>query len=474
MSNWSQKKMLLTIGGVALFVCATAGGGVYYAQGLIEETETKVKAKNGEIKAARQRIAKVASLEKEVVILRENLGEYVKILPDEKALNEFVRMLNKFEKQSGITGTGLVQKNARGKRAVGRFTPIEYTYDMNATLWQGLKFMNLIENYERFVSITDFSFTPGKSRRGAEVVDGEVVHQVRISMQTYQYNQPAAGKEVAVPNYEDRREELREEIWKRMQMIRLDHYEHKGQQGRRDILVDPRERGGLVSDPNKASTSEQKEMLEKYIGSIEKLEKMLETMRGEDTTLMQQYALEKRFKDELAELMIETENDGGMISYRPYRLRWSKEVMEPLARLGKELDGPRPGPDIVDPYLPAEEIRSLISMMADDCNNGQLEQAQQRYEELLDQLSVPRDDERHALAVEAKSWHVKAKTALDFKDLELRVQGVVVSGGGRSGVLLNGEVFEEGDYVADDLLVKQVEEEQVWFVYRGLTLVRTM
>ena len=58
--------------------------------------------------------------------------------------------------------------------------------------------------------------------------------------------------------------------------------------------------------------------------------------------------------------------------------------------------------------------------------------------------------------------------------LDLDVQGVVVNGTGRSGVLMNGEVFEEGDYIADDLLVKMVEEEQIWFVFRGLTLVRTM
>ena len=77
--------------------------------------------------------------------------------------------------------------------------------------------------------------------------------------------------------------------------------------------------------------------------------------------------------------------------------------------------------------------------------------------------------------MQAKRWHLKAVTALDFQALDLAIQGVVVSGsGGRSGVLLNGEVFEEGEYVQDDLLVKQVEEEQVWFVFRGLTLVRTM
>ena len=112
--------------------------------------------------------------------------------------------------------------------------------------------------------------------------------------------------------------------------------------------------------------------------------------------------------------------------------------------------------------------------MTDDCNNGQLEQARERYEAVQDRLAVPVGDARHSLAVDAKSWHHKATTALDFKGLDLNVQGVVVNGTGRSGVLLNGETYEEGDYIADDLLVKLVEEEQVWFVFRGLTLVRTM
>ena len=37
MANWTQKQMLMTIGGVAFVVCAAAGGGVYYTQGLIED-----------------------------------------------------------------------------------------------------------------------------------------------------------------------------------------------------------------------------------------------------------------------------------------------------------------------------------------------------------------------------------------------------------------------------------------------------
>jgi hypothetical protein len=119
-------------------------------------------------------------------------------------------------------------------------------------------------------------------------------------------------------------------------------------------------------------------------------------------------------------------------------------------------------------------MRQLVTDLTTDCNNGQLDQARSRYELVLQRIAVPETDARYPLALAAKAWHVKAITAIDFKALDLKVQGIVVNPDGRSGVLLNGETYEEGEYVSDELLVKQVQEEQIWFVFRGLTLVRTM
>lgn len=476
MANWSQKKMLLTIGGATLGVCVAAGGGVYYTNGLIEEVNQQVAQKQGEIAAAKQKLAKVPSLEKEVVILRENLGEYVKILPDEQELTEFLRMLNTFEKQSGIKGMGLTEKPMRG-RVAGRFVPIQYTYQIDATLWQGLKFMNLIENYERFVSITDFSIKPGKRKGNEAIVEGEAVHDITLSIQTYQYNPPAAGKEVEIPKYADRREELSEEIWKRMQeqLIQIEHHEHKGQQGRRDIFVDPRERGGLRDDPNRPSTTDQRQLVDKYAALVVELKTMRQRMAAKETTLLEEFGLQKRFGEDLARLVAGVSKDAGVIAYRPLKLRWAQEVVDPMGELIEwHTGGGNQIRDDIDKNLTGEQIRQLIALMTADCENGQLEQARQRYEAASDRLVIDEEDPRHRLAVDAKRQHIKAVTALDFKQLDLDVQGVVVNGAGRSGVLLNGDVYEEGDYVSEDLLVKLVEEEQIWFVFRGLTLVRTM
>lgn len=473
MANWTQKQLLVAIGGGAVTICLCAAGGVYYTYGLIEEVEAQVAQKKEAVAAADAKIAKIPVLEKDVIILRENLDEYVKVLPDTNELSAFVRGLQAFDRQSGVMSTGLVPRTKSNTKGVDRFTPIEYSYEMTGTLWQALKFMNLVENFERFISIKDFSITSGAKQRGDSREGGDVVHTIKMTLQTYQYNGKPSGKEAVIPDYAAQKEALREEIYKRMQAIRIDRYEHRGQGGRRDVLVDPRERGGdlRIEGPTQA---EQRAVLERYIGEVTKLREMMQRIKKADLTLFEQYSLEKGLKEGVEKLQGEMEGDASRVSYAPYRLRWAKEVIAPVDELRQQMDARQMQTTKDDPFLRKKDIEQLIADMAADCNTGQLEQAKSRYESVAARLNVPPDDPRHALVIDAKSWHVKATTALDFKSLDLRVQGVVVNRGGRSGVLLNGETYEEGDYVADDLLIKMVEEEQIWFVFRGLTLVRTM
>lgn len=473
MASWTQKKQLFAIGGGAGLVCALAVSGVFYAQGLIDEIDASIETKKQAIAAAETRIAQIPALEKEVIILRENLDDYVKILPDTKELNDFVRMLNQFERQSGIVGSGLVLKNSRASSGNERFTLVEYTYEGTATMWEFLKFINLIENYDRFVTISEFTIVSGDKGRQEELRSGDFVHTVRLTLQTYSYNGKPNGKDVTIPDYASQVEALSEEIWKRRQVIAIEKYAQKGHQGRRDVLVDPRMRDDM--DGKGASPAEQKAILERYIADVQALKEMQQRMRRQDTTMFEQYALEKRVREGLAKIATNFDTDGGRLTYGPYRLRWTTDVVNPLEAVKTAIaDGAKVDPKVVDPYLPAKELQQLVAQLEADCTAGQLEDAKQRYETVQARLNVPAGEARHALAVAAKAWHVKATTALDFRGLDLKLQGVVVNRGGRSGVLINGEVYEEGEYVSDDLLVKQVQEEQVWFVFRGLTLVRTM
>ena len=478
MTATNQKKQAFVICVSAAVVCVLAVAGGFYARSLEAVIKEQVKVKRQEIAAAEAKIVKIPSIEKQVVMLRENLGEYVKILPDTKELNEFVRMLNQFERQSGAQSSRLQQKSSGKKGKGDRFRLIEYSYEMTATLWEMMRFINLVENYERFVNISDFNILVGNAGSGRvsksdTMRDGDEVHNIRLTMQTYQYDRKASAKEVEIPDYEKLRDTLREEIFKRMQAIRMEKYEHRGQQGRRDIFVDPRFRGDVGVDG--LSPSEQRAILERYVSEADQLRAMLQRVRQKETTLFEQYALEKGLRTGILGMQTKMESDAVKITYAPYRVRWVKEVENVLEGLQGELDrGSEKSRGYDDPYLPMGEMEELVAEMKRECENGYLEEARQRYELVEPQAVVPEDDERYPLSVEAKTLHTKAVTALDFRAMDLRIQGVIVDRSGRSGVLLNGDVYEEGEYVSEELLVKLVEEEQVWFVFRGLTLVRTM
>src|SRR5437867_3502154 len=138
MAKLNEKQKLMAIGGGAFAICLLAGGGVWWAQGLIDELRANIDQKRTEIAAAEQKIARIPATEKEVIILRENLDEYVKILPETQRLNDFVKVLNQFEQQSGVVTVNfqpgkLIKSNSKDPE---KFSRIEYQYEMTATLWQ--------------------------------------------------------------------------------------------------------------------------------------------------------------------------------------------------------------------------------------------------------------------------------------------------------------------------------------------------
>ncbi|HLQ37288.1 MAG TPA: type 4a pilus biogenesis protein PilO [Planctomycetota bacterium] len=476
MAKLNEKQKIWTVAGVGLGVCLIAGGGVYWAKGLIEDERKAIEAHKNEIAAAEQKIAKIVPTERDVIILRENLDDYVKILPNGRDLNAFVKVLNGFGQLSGIHATNITTPKGARANKNERFSRIEYQYDMTATLWQFMRFMNSIENYERFISITNFTITSGAkaTNREADQHDGDYVHEIKLTMETYTYNGSGSGQDVEIPNYADKRNDLREAIFKSIQRIRYDKYDHKGSLGRRDMFVDPRTESGPATG---VPLSEQKGLVDQAAADLKKLTELMQRYLSKDRdapTIFERYNLEKALRDGIGVMQsrIDEVNAKNLVTNPTARRQWQQKVIEPLANLRKEFDGK--GGTGTDQYLSQTDMEQLLVEMKRDLEAGNLEDARGRFESVQAKLAVPSTDKRHELVVQAMALHLKTVTAIEFTKLDLKIQGVLVNHDGRSGVLLNGEVYEEGEYVRDDLLVKQVREEQVQFVYRGLTLVRTL
>jgi Tfp pilus assembly protein PilO len=477
MARLSEKQKLLIIGGSALGLCLLAGGGVYWAQGLIDEEQHGIEAKKADIQIAEGKIAKIPATEREVILLRENLGEYVKILPETKDLTTFTRALDQFQKQSQVTMVSMV-RGRPDTASTERFVRTEYNYEVTATLWQFMKFLNLIENYDRFVGVSALSISSANNIAKDLGGEGDTIHAMKMTMETYTYNAKGSGQDVDIPDYEEKRDALREEIFKQRTKIAIQHYEHRGMLGRRDIFVDPRTLTTPNSNHKGIPPAEQKKLIEQFVGEIQKLREMLLRARRPDTSVFDQFNLEKALKEGIAkqqEAAIKTEQTG-TISFQPYRLRWTREVTEALDDMKRQVAdlGKEKGPEQRDPFLPRAEMETLAADMERALLQGSLEEARTKFESIQIKLGVPADDPRYPLAVRMQELHLRAVTALEFQALNLKIQGVLVNRDGRSGVVLNGEVYEEGEYINDNLFVRAVREEQVHFVFKGLTLVRTL
>jgi Tfp pilus assembly protein PilO len=472
MAKLSEKQILLAVGGAALVLCGIGGAGVWWSMGLVEEQETAIARKQSQIEAARRKIRKIPKIEKAVIILRENVHQYVKILPQERELNKFFRTAQRFAIQSGINiEKALPGRQARGRRA---FESVVYRFEFQANLWQFMKFINFFENYDRFVKVRDVRMSKTRTRGQARQA-GEMTHSFIVTVETYVYNVQGKGKLTAIPNYPNKRDSLRHEIASSLQDISSERYEFKGQQGRRDIFVDPREfhsAGTDGSDSPRMPPQKQKEYIENTAAQIGTYQRYWKESLDPSLTIFKKYELQKRVSKGLVELagIVDQVTEHNLISNQALKVRWYKEVLMPLKRLRKQV---MTGEIDADKYLSIEDFKQLNEDLRTDLLEGSLQQAVNRFQNVQPKLEVPAGDPRYQERIRAEGYVLRARVAMDFSAMTLEISGVVVNEDGKSGVILNKQVFQEGDWVTDQLFIKGVRREEVEFVYKGFTLVKT-
>ena len=474
MRKLSDNHKLLILGGATLLLCGGGFAGIWWARGRVTEERDKITAMREQIKAAEQKINQIPAAERDVIILRENVHEYVKILPEEREQINFMRIANQFINQSGVQ----VKKFLPGKITAtdgGQFERYTYSFTLEGTLWQFMKFINLFENYERFVSVQQFKLDTGAGGRQQNAsFDSDVVHSISLTVETYVYKGSSKTKDVVIPNYNSKRDALRDDILRNLQAIPKERYDFKDARGRRDIFIDPREiEGGNGGKGLSVPMQQQRKLIENTKAEIARLKELNDRSRESGITIFEKYNMDRTLRAGIEKLAAEVEdiNQKRIISYQPYKLTWTKEIMQPLEILKR--DAAKGAADTEDRFLSEPEMNELLAAMKDDLAAGELGAAKERYETVQEKVKVPHADPRYNLAFAIQTLYHRAKLALEFSSLKLAIAGVCVNENGRSGLILNGEVMEEGDYVNDDLFIKAVGREQVEFVYKGFTLIKT-
>ena len=450
-------------------LAAAMGGLIWHTQKSLEERRVQITGLRTEIANSRKLLTGTNMLEREVIVLRETENKIKEILPDEEDLNNMVRRLREFEEDSGVRITGLKKKDDTRSMAANapkeQFKKVAYSVTLEADAFQLLTFFNEIESHARFMSIPIFKLTAATRRKVEET--GIAAHKVQADVETYVYEPQNVPDAVKIEGYERKRELLLGEINRRRQALTVSGFEFRGERGRRDPWIDPRV---PVSDgTNTLSLEQQLSIVEELIKTRDAIEQKIDLVMEADNIIV-----EMTERAELEQLVagldeelrrIEDENQ---ISIPIALRRLEREVLEPVAVLRERIRIDRP---IGGPTLDA--LAALTDTMGSHLKESEYQLAIDAFRPFEPELPLAEEDPLRRSAVRdcRKLAHL-AEVALEFDKRAMEIDGVAIMEGTAPLILIDGETYQEGDLLDEELLIRSVRTSEVEFIYRGVILIR--
>lgn len=465
----SEKRVwTLMLGGGAVSALGL-GFLIWKSYGGIDQALQEVANLNTEIEQSRKLLTNTPDLEREVIVLRETDEEIKEILPDEEDLNNVVRTLQQYERESGVRITGLKTKPAprvtRGAKEA--FKKVAYTVTLEADAFQLLEFFDRIESHERFMSIPTFKLTAA-SRRDVEET-GVAAHKVQMEVETYVYEKGNMPDPAKIEGYQRKRELLLGEIHRRQQALAVKSYDYRGQRGRRDPWIDPRVPINDNED-GQLSIEDQLALVEELVDrTSDCLDKWDHVQKADD--IIQEMVERAELEEQLVGLegdlrRIEDENT---IRFVPSQRRLQREVIDPIAQLRIDLKNTvqEEGPSLT-------VLSELEKSMGTNLVRGEYQLALDAFHPIEDNLALAEyDPDRRQVVKNLRNLAYMAQVALEFDALPLDIGGVAIMEGVPRLVLIDGHPYQEGDLLRDDLMIRSVRPNEIEFIYRGVILVRS-
>ncbi len=160
-----------------------------------KKLDTAVTPKRPQLTGLNEKIGSIPQLRQEKGKLQDELTEYETILPNGRELENLLDMLTEFTKDSGVTILEFKPERERQDKpgeSSSSYKQVSYDLKVDGDFYQVTKFINLLENYKRFVRIDSFEM----GKRDLDEPIGETA--LRISTFVYDpKSEPAAKKRAA-------------------------------------------------------------------------------------------------------------------------------------------------------------------------------------------------------------------------------------------------------------------------------------
>ena len=474
MNRLSEKQLLILTVGVTVLLTGGLGFLIWSDLQEVEKERKKTESIQGQIAAAQAEIDQISSREYRVIANREISDKEVAFLPSATEIENFWDVLERFADESGVRISALLSK-AQGKKKRGRRSTIQSVpqiITLTATTDEFLRFLNLLENYDRLISVVEWRLQRGT----AADPDGKVRHKINMSLTTFTYSKQVAKTIVSIANYEKKKEEPEVKKWLgRIKVQERETYTLRTSVGRRDPFVNVRKKVDKVAGVDgEHDRAKQELVLTALVEDIRSLQEGLvieEHLRkiGDLFRLTQQLkdnrraftALKKRLEDVRREQII---------SIKDLVERFRIEVLDPFVKIEERMKlGSQSAPALTKPQV--KEWHERVAKAFDERKWKKVQEEVHSFKELSKGGRHVVEDARD-MAEDIIRFHHRAKVIQNFEKRNVRISTILYSPNGMSVAIINSKTLGEGDALDTEgqVLVSEIGENYVIFETEGVEI----
>ena len=475
MSKLSEKQLLLLTIGITVLLTGGLGFLIWSDFQAIDEERDRISGLEQQIQKANNEIQLIPQREYRVIANREIADREVAFLPSSDEIETFWEVLERFAEESGVRISEISSNSSRGRKG-GKKSTIESVpqiMSLRGTADEFLRFINLVENYDRIINVVEYAVTSGD----VPDPDGRIRHGIKLALTTFTYPKKIASTIVSIPNYEKKKNHPEVKKWlSRIKVQEKQTYTLGTSIGRRDPFVSLRrapstgaEAGGPANDPDY-----QVALVETLISMVRALEDglMFEDelrKRGDLWRLQAQMEDNRKALRELTEAIEQARTEitiPGLID------RFDKEVVEPFNVIKERMEqGVKENPP-----LPVEHVKEQlerIKVLFDERKWDDLEDAVRAFGE-MSRGGEHVEEEAREMARQIFELQRSAKIIQEFEKRKIVISTIVYAPNGFSVAVINGKQFQEGDALDNEgrIIVLEIAQSHVVFSTEGVEIQR--
>lgn len=477
MAKYSEKKRLLLTIGVSVALTGGLVALILSDRGEIDSLNDEIAGLDTRISSADVEIKKTRDREDKVVVFRAIEARELAVLPSEQQIANFYRNLSKFFVAAGLTFRELPESQAvESDLAKGIFVTRSQV-DCQGESAALLRFLNMVENDPRLVSIKGLKVEAGEQgKHGKDAVQGPPQHDVTVHMESYYYAPSTLGfKPVVIPGEEQRLQDpaVKQAIADFVPE-RPDTYVLRPSASRRDPLVDPRERREKVDEQAEATEFSRQE------GVVLELESSLRDINEMNELLKALLATGELFKAD----RLQGDIDGKVneLRGRLSQVSQMKTVTNPTLSVRvqavqeriDEFNGRRVPRETTVTRSVAEKTLAELHALAERHAYAELGSLGSAWSEFLKGKQIESD--ARPMLEEIAVLRNQARTLAEADGFVIAISGTIVNevNPALSMATINGTRLRQGDKVDEkgDVVVHLIQRDGVQFLYKGEVFLR--